>query len=60
VGSKKGADDGVVKLLIIIGLEGIDGETELGGDIGVEGGEGLSYYGFVAERKHPHKVREII
>jgi hypothetical protein len=60
VGSKKGADDGVVKLLTIIGLEGMDEAAELGRYIGVEGGEGLSYIGFLAERERPHKVREII
>jgi hypothetical protein len=60
VGSKKVADGGVVKLLTVIGLESVNGATELGGDIGVESGEGLGDIEFLTEREHPYKVRKII
>jgi hypothetical protein len=50
VGSKKFADGGVFKLLTVIGLESVNGATELGGDIGVESGEGLGDIGFLTER----------
>lgn len=60
MGSKEGTDGGVVKLLTVIGLEGMDGAAELSGDIGVESGESLGYIGFLTEGERPHKVRKII
>ena len=48
VGGKEGADGDVVELLAIIGLEGMYGATELGGDVGEEGGEGGGDVGFTA------------
>ena len=60
VRGQKGADSGVVELFTVVGLEGVNGTTELGGDVGVEGGESSGDVGLFAERKSPHKMREII
>jgi hypothetical protein len=35
--SEKSANSEVVKLFAVIGLEGMDGSTKLGGDIGEKG-----------------------
>jgi hypothetical protein len=35
--SEESANSEVVKLFAVIGLEGVDGSTELGGDIGEKG-----------------------
>jgi hypothetical protein len=35
--SKESANSEVVKLFVVIGLEGMDGSTELGGDVGEKG-----------------------
>jgi hypothetical protein len=46
--SEESANSKVVKFFVVIGLEGMDGSTELGGDIGEKGCEGGRNIGFTA------------
>jgi hypothetical protein len=56
ISSEESANSKVVKFFVIIGLEGMDGSTELGGDVGEKGCEDGRNIGFTAKRKSPHKV----
>jgi hypothetical protein len=46
--SEESANSKVVKFFAVIDLEGMDGSTELGGDIGQKGCEGGRNIGFTA------------
>jgi hypothetical protein len=46
--SEESANSKVVKFVAIIGLEGMDGSTKLGGDVGEKGCEGGRNIGFMA------------
>jgi hypothetical protein len=46
--SEESANNKVVKFFAVIDLEGMDGSTELGGDIGEKGCEGGRNIGFTA------------
>ena len=48
VGGEEGADGDVVELFAVIGLEGMYGSAELGGDVCEKGGEGGGDVGFTA------------
>ena len=48
VGGEKGANGDVVELFAVIGLEGVHGAAELGGDVCEKSGEGGGNIGFTA------------
>ena len=50
----------VVEFLPVVGLDGMDGTTKLGGDIRVKCGENGYDVGFPPQREGPHIVRKII
>ena len=58
--SEKMASGSVVKLFVVVSLEGENRAPELGSDVGVRGRESDENIRFATERKRPRKVREII
>ena len=60
MGCKEITNGGVVKFFPVVGLEGKDGTTKLGGDVGVEGSECGEGIGLATKRESPHKVRKVI
>jgi hypothetical protein len=48
ISSEESANSKVVKFFVVIGLEGMDGSTELGGDVGEKGCEDGRNIGFTA------------
>ena len=57
---KKVVNSNIVKLFAVVSLQGKDGTTKLGGDIGVKGGECGEGVGLATKRKSPHIMRKII
>ena len=57
---KKVAYGDIVKLFAVVSLQGKDGTTKLGGDIGVKGGECGEGIELATKRKFPYIMRKII
>ena len=53
MGEQEGARRGVIKLTPIVGLDGLDGATELCSNVGKEIGQSVKRVGFKFERKRP-------
>ena len=60
MGCKESTNGGIVKFFPVVGLEGKNGTTKLGGDVGVEGSECGEGVRLATKGKSPHKVRVVI